>query len=198
MSLSMIDELMHLLQICLVACRDSAERGDTDRCRYEYDVLLGIRSSMDCDYPERKLDIALSEYRSRCEELRDEVLTWRYHQYESRIASIRTSSNKAALKEWRSERNSIVVKILDLGIANLMIAIANRDLNRAKIEADHIHNLPIHLIPGYGKKLDYYLEVEASYFLDLLERGYGVELRTEVASLFGIYWSLLESKECER
>jgi len=150
---------------------------------------------MDCADPLLQLKEACLEYQSRSEELSDDVLKWRHSQYESRVKRISTTVNETEFSAWRSTRSSIVVKIMDLGIENLGTAVGNHDYHRVKIEADHIHNLPIHLVPGHCKKIDYYLGVEVLYFLDLLERQYCVNVRSNAALQFGDCWALLEKRE---
>jgi hypothetical protein len=150
---------------------------------------------MDYEDPMPELEEACSEYRSRSEELCDDVLKWRYGQYESCVRRIRTSVEETEFSAWRSTRNSIVVKIIDLGIDNLRTAISNQDYHRVKIEADHIHNLPSHLVPGASKKTDYYLGVEVLYFLDLLESQYGGDVRSKAESQFGDCWVSLDERE---
>lgn len=179
---------MQLLQFALTGCRDAAGHRELERCRRELELSCAIFSAAKSSEIGHALQQAWNDYAAAASTENDNVMKSRAELYRSLIASIH--SEKAFVTTvWNNAEFAPFVGALDLGLCLLAEALSKRDLMRAEIEADHIHNLPSHLIPGHTKSRRYYLDSERKYYLDRIEEHYGERARDEVSNRFGNFWS---------
>ena len=92
----------------------------------------------------------------------------------------------------RHEHVEAIHSILETGLGQIQEALAKGDFQRGEIEADHIHNLPRRLEAMTPGALDYYLNRERTYYLEQLEKFYGVDVKVSVEDRFHKHWEQLK------
>jgi hypothetical protein len=86
-----------------------------------------------------------------------------------------------------------IVRCIDYGLARARNALEKSDLQRCEIELEHIHNLPSLLDTTIMKSQGYYLEKQVPFFLDSLEKNYGLSIRKEAIDEFEATWKQMQS-----
>ncbi len=182
---------MELLRFALTGCRDAAYHNKLNRCNHEHAFSNAIRNGITSHNVERALQQAFDAFAIVVSKSDDDVLECRLELYQP-LLNDAVSRAKLLAPNWTDVKFVSFVSSLDVGLKFLGKALLREDLLRAEIEADHIHNLPMHIVPDSQKSVKLYLKNEVSYYLDRIRENCGQKIVDEVSQCYEIHWKAMK------
>jgi hypothetical protein len=181
---------MRLLQMAITGCRDAARHGELARSKCEYQLARALRNAVTSSDQAGVAKQACDAYASAASKLDDEVMKSRSRNYDS-LLELTLSDGSLYRPAWDDVSSSAIVGIIDVALTFIGDALSDGDLARVRIESEHIHNLPSHLIPGNAKSQKYYLNAERNDYLESIRENFGLETANEVAKQYQTHWNEL-------
>ncbi len=182
---------LKILQLAIIGCRDACIGRIVRLAAAECQLTKAVRSSLASDQAEHEVVTreAINEY-GRCDypEVPERCLMYKH------LLSVCHGGPKPETALGESPNSSALLRVLDLGISRMSLALNNEDLEWAEIEADHIHNIPPMLGEISVSQLTYYLTKERSYFESRLAVRSDLKHHKRGRDTLVVSWSILDEQ----